>query len=101
MSNLNWARLRDQCLVAVAGIFFAYALWWVISHFLVHAGVLVLLAIVVAAALEPILVRLERFMPRVVAALATYLFAASSSSWGLWSASHTASAAGCPPTSTT
>ena len=77
MSNLNWAKLRDQCLVAVAAIFFVYALWWVISHFLVHAAVLVLLAIVVAAALEPILSRLERFMPRVVAALATYLFAAA------------------------
>jgi predicted PurR-regulated permease PerM len=77
MSNLNWAKLRDQCLVAVAVIFFVYALWWVVSHFLVHAAVLVLLAIVVAAALEPILSRLERFMPRVVAALATYLFAAA------------------------
>src|SRR5438105_9474831 len=76
MSNLNWAKLRDQCLVAVAAIFFVYALWWVVSHFLVHAAVLVLLAIVVAAALEPILVRLEKFMPRIVAALATYLFAA-------------------------
>ena len=77
MSNLNWAKLRDQCLVAVAAIFFLYALWWVVSHFLVHATVLVLLAIVVAAALEPILSRLERWMPRVVAALATYLFAAA------------------------
>jgi predicted PurR-regulated permease PerM len=77
MSNLNWAKLRDQCLVAVAAIFFVYALWWVVSHFLVHAAVLVLLAIVVAAALEPILARLERFMPRVVAALATYLVAAT------------------------
>lgn len=77
MSDVNWSKLRDQCLVAVAGVFFAYALWWVISHFLVHAGVLVLLAIVVAAALEPILVRLEKYMPRVVAALATYLFAAA------------------------
>ena len=77
MSDVNWSRLRDQCLVAVAGIFFAYALWWVVSHFLVHAGVLVLLAIVVAAALEPILVRLEKFMPRVAAALATYSFAAA------------------------
>ena len=37
---------------------------------------LVLLAIVVAAALEPILSRLEKFMPRLVAALATYLVAA-------------------------
>jgi len=76
MSNLNWAKLRDQCLVAVAAIFFLYALWWVVSHFLVHAAVLVLLAIVVAAALEQILSRLEKLMPRVVAALATYLFAA-------------------------
>src|SRR5438270_653119 len=73
MSNLNWAKLRDQCLVAVAAVFFVYALWWVVSHFLIHAAVLVLLAIVVAAALEPILSRLEKFMPRLVAALATYL----------------------------
>jgi len=84
MSNLNWAKLRDQCLVAVAVIFFIYALWWVVSHFLVHAAVLVLLAIVVAAALEPILSRLERFMPRVVAALATYLFAAATVGVGLY-----------------
>jgi predicted PurR-regulated permease PerM len=77
MSDLNWAKLRDQCVVAVATIFFLYALWWVVSHFLVHAAVLVLLAIVVAAALEPILSRLETLMPRVVAALATYLFAAA------------------------
>ena len=76
MSNLNWAKLRDQCLVAVAAVFFVYALWWVVSHFLIHAAVLVLLAIVVAAALEPILSRLEKFMPRLVAALATYLVAA-------------------------
>lgn len=84
MSNLNWAKLRDQCLVAVAAIFFVYALWWVVSHFLVHAAVLVLLAIVVAAALEPILARLERFMPRVVAALATYLFAAGVAAIGIY-----------------
>jgi len=76
MSALNWPKLRDQCLVAVCVIFFAYALWWIVSHFLVHAGVIVLLAIVVASALEPVLARLERFMPRAVAALASYAFAA-------------------------
>jgi predicted PurR-regulated permease PerM len=84
MSSVNWAKLRDQCLVAVAAIFFLYAAWWVVSHFLVHAAVLVLLAIVVAAALEPILSRLETFMPRVVAALATYLFAATIAAIGLY-----------------
>jgi predicted PurR-regulated permease PerM len=84
MSNLNWARLRDQCLVAVAAIFFVYALWWVVSHFLVHAAVLVLLAIVLAAALEPILSRLEKVMPRVVAALATYLVAAIIAGLGIY-----------------
>ena len=76
MSGLNWARLRDQCLVGVCLVFFAYALWWVVSHFLVHAGVLMLLAVVVASALEPVLSRLERLMPRMVAALATYAVAA-------------------------
>src|SRR4030088_2023308 len=84
MSNLNWAKLRDQCLVAVAAIFFLYALWWIVSHFLVHAAVLVLLAIVVAAALEPVLSRLERFMPRVVAALATYAFAVTVAAIGIY-----------------
>src|SRR5258707_4007504 len=84
MSNLNWAKLRDQCIVAVATIFFLYALWWVVSHFLVHAAVLVLLAVVVAAALEPILSRLEKFMPRVVAALATYLVAVALVGFGLY-----------------
>ena len=77
MSNRNRGKLRYQCLVAVSAIFFVYALWWVVSHFLVHAAVLVLLGVVVAAALEPILSRLEKLMPRVVAALATYLFAAT------------------------
>lgn len=75
MSDLNWSRLRDQCLVAASVIFFAYALWWLVSRFLLHAIVLVLLALVVAAALEPLLARLERLMPRLVAALATYLLA--------------------------
>ncbi len=76
MSNINWARLRDQCLVGVATVFFLYALWRVV-HLFLHAVVLVLLAIVIAAALEPVLSRLERFMPRMVAAIATYLFAAA------------------------
>lgn len=75
MSDLNWSRLRDQCLVGVAAILFLYALSRIASHF-IHAIVLVLLAIVVAAALEPVLMRLEKVMPRMVAALATYLFAA-------------------------
>jgi predicted PurR-regulated permease PerM len=84
MSDLNWSRIRDQCLVAVCVIFFAYALWWVVSHFLVHAGVLVLLAIVVASALEPLLSRLEKVTPRVVAALATYIVAGAIVAAGLY-----------------
>ncbi len=83
MSNINWSRLRDQCLVAVAAIFFLYAAWRVV-HLFLHAVVLVLLAIVVAAALEPVLSRLERYMPRMVAALATYLFAAILAGIGLY-----------------
>src|SRR5260221_1530787 len=84
MSNLNWAKLRDQCVVAVAAIFFLYALWGVVSHFLVHAAVLVLLAIVVAAPLEPILSRLERVMPRVVAPPPTDLFSVAAVGIGLY-----------------
>lgn len=57
MSGLNWARLRDQCLVGVCSIFFIYALFW-LAEKLLHAIVLVLLGIVVAYALEPVLVRL-------------------------------------------
>ena len=83
MSNVNWAKLRDQCLVAVAAIFFVYAVWWVVSHFLVHAAVLVLLAIVVARRWNQSS-RLETFMPRVVAALATYLFAALVAGVGIY-----------------
>lgn len=83
MSNLNWARMRDQALVGVAAIFFLYALWRVI-HLFLHAVVLVMLAIVVAAALEPVLSRLERYMPRMVAALASYLFAAMLVGVGLY-----------------
>jgi len=84
MSDLNWSRIRDQCLVAVCVIFFLYALWWVVSHFLVHAGVLVLLAMVVASALEPLLSRLEKFTPRIIAALATYIVAGAIVAAGLY-----------------
>jgi predicted PurR-regulated permease PerM len=75
MSNLNWARLRDQCVVGVCSIVFLYALWW-LAQKLLHAIVLILLAIVVAYALEPVLVRLERFMPRIIAALGAYALGA-------------------------
>lgn len=71
MSGLNWARLRDQALVGVCGLIFVYALW-IVAQRLWHVIALVLLAIVIAYALEPLLARLEPYLPRVVAAIAAY-----------------------------
>ena len=71
MSGWNWARLRDQAIVGVCGLIFLYALW-ILAQRLWHVIVLVLLAIVIAYALEPLLARLEPYLPRVVAALAAY-----------------------------
>ena len=71
---MNWARLRDQCAVLLAAI----ALLWVASQVLgriFHIVVVVLLAMVLAYALEPALTWAQRMLPRALAALLIYAFA--------------------------
>ncbi|TMD10126.1 MAG: AI-2E family transporter [Chloroflexi bacterium] len=75
MSDWNWAKRRDQAIVILAGLVLLGTLLWVLGH-IMRPIVIVLLAVVIAYALEPVLSRLERFMPRVVAALLSYIIGA-------------------------
>ena len=74
MSQVDWARLRDQCVVALT----ALVLVWILSQVLgriLHIVVVVLLAMVLAYALEPALFWAQRFLPRALAALLIYVLA--------------------------
>src|SRR5438045_42087 len=74
MRTVDWARLRDQCLVALSAI----ALLWVASQVIgrvLHIVVVVLLALVLAYALEPALRFAQRFLPRALAAVFIYVLA--------------------------
>jgi predicted PurR-regulated permease PerM len=76
MSALNWSKLRDQCLVGLSAV----ALLWVASQMVgrvLHIVVVVLLAVVLAYALEPPLSLLQRVLPRALAALLIYAVALS------------------------
>lgn len=72
MKSVEWARLRDQSLVAVAGIILIWAAAQVLGHVL-RILVLVLLATVLAYALEPAISFVQRLVPRIWAALGLYL----------------------------
>lgn len=70
----NWSTLRDQCLVGLS----ALALLWVASQVLgrvIHIVVVVLLAMVLAYALEPPLAMASRMLPRALAAVLIYALA--------------------------
>lgn len=74
MAKVDWARLRDQVLVAIGGV----ALLWVATQILgriLHIVVVLLLAMVLAYALEPGLALLARVLPRMVAAILIYVVA--------------------------
>lgn len=71
MRRLNWSRLRDQCIVALAALVFAGVAIWLIGH-VIGIVALVAIAVVLALVLEPLMVLAERHMPRLVAALAAY-----------------------------
>src|SRR5919108_6597703 len=74
MGRLDWARLRDQCLVGLALIAFV----WVVSQLLgriLHIVVVVILAVVLAYALEPPLRWAQRILPRGLAAVLIYALA--------------------------
>jgi predicted PurR-regulated permease PerM len=74
MANVDWPRLRDQLVVGVAAV----ALLWVASQVIgrvLHIVVIVLLATVLAYALEPGLELVARVLPRMVAAILIYVVA--------------------------
>src|SRR5438477_689126 len=74
MHGLNWAQLRDQCLVGLSVIAFLWVASQVIGRVL-HIVVVVLLALVLAYALEPALRLAQRVLPRALAALLIYALA--------------------------
>lgn len=74
MAAVNWTRLRDQLIVVLAVL----ALLWVASQVLervLHIVVVVLLAVVLAYALEPPLSWAQKLLPRALAALLIYAVA--------------------------
>jgi len=74
MHLTNWSRLRDQALVAVCAVVLLWAASQVIGRVL-HIVVVVLLAVVLAYALEPPLNWAQRFLPRAAAAVLIYALA--------------------------
>ncbi|HET7419764.1 MAG TPA: AI-2E family transporter [Candidatus Dormibacteraeota bacterium] len=74
MLRLDWGRLRDQCLVGLSVIAFLWVASQVVGRVL-HIVVVVLLALVLAYALEPALVLGQRLLPRALAALLIYAVA--------------------------
>ena len=71
MHQVDWATLRDKLIVALAVI----ALLWVAAQIvglITHIVVVLLVAIVLAFALEPPLRAAERWLPRMIAALLIY-----------------------------
>ena len=74
MHVLDWGRLRDQCLVGLSIIAFVWVASQVIGRVL-HIVVVVLLALILAYALEPALNLAQRVLPRALAALFIYALA--------------------------
>ncbi|HET9781558.1 MAG TPA: AI-2E family transporter [Candidatus Dormibacteraeota bacterium] len=74
MNSVDWGRLRDQCLVALAAIAFIWVGTQVVGRVL-QIVVVVLLAVILAYALEPPLSLAQRILPRGLAALLIYAFA--------------------------
>jgi predicted PurR-regulated permease PerM len=74
MNRVDWAKLRDQCLVGLAVVAFLWAASQVAGR-LVHIIVVVLLALVLAFALEPLLRLAQRVLPRALAAVLIYALA--------------------------
>ena len=74
MQRPDWGTLRDQCLVGLAAIAFLWVASQVVGRIL-HIVVVVLLAVVLAYALEPLLRWAQRLLPRAVAAVLIYAIA--------------------------
>jgi predicted PurR-regulated permease PerM len=83
---VDWARRRDQAIVALVGLVFVAVFLWLIGH-IIGVVALVAIAVVFALALEPLMVRAERYMPRLLAAAAVYILVLGGLSvlgWVLW-----------------
>ena len=74
MLRLDWGKLRDQCLVGLSAVAFLWVASQVLGRVL-HIVVVVLLALVLAYALEPALTLGQRVLPRALAALLIYALA--------------------------
>lgn len=72
MRHPDWARLRDQAVVAVCAVALAAVFIWLIGH-VIGTIALIAIAIVLALVLEPLMVMLGRRMPRLVAAALVYV----------------------------
>lgn len=83
---MDWARRRDQAIVALVGLVFVAVFLWLIGH-IIGVVALVAIAVVFALALEPLMVRAERYMPRLLAAAAVYILVLGGLGvlgWVLW-----------------
>lgn len=74
MRGINWPRLRDQCIVALAVLAFLWIASQVVGRIL-HIVVVVILAMVLAYLLEPALTAAEKALPRAFAAILIYAVA--------------------------
>lgn len=72
MRNPDWARLRDQSVVVLTALVLAALFIWLIGH-VIDTVALIAIAVVLALILEPLMVWLERRMPRLLAAALVYI----------------------------
>lgn len=88
MRHPDWARLRDQSVVALAALVLAAVFIWLVGH-VINIVALVAIAFVLALMLEPLMVWLCRRLPRLLAAALVYVVFLGSSfgiGFGLWPA---------------
>ncbi len=88
MRHPDWARLRDQSVVALTALVLAAVFIWLIGH-VINIVALIAIAVVLALILEPLMVVLVRRMPRLLAAALVYVVFLGSSAgigFGLWPA---------------
>src|SRR5437588_8683996 len=86
MRHPDWARLRDQSVVALTALVLAGLFVWLIGH-VINTVALVAIATVLALVLEPLMVALSRRMPRLLAAALVYVVFLGSCfgiGFGLW-----------------
>lgn len=88
MRHPDWARLRDQSVVALAALVLAAVFIWLVGH-VINIVALVAIAFVLALMLEPLMVWLCQRLPRLLAAALVYVVFLGSSfgiGFGLWPA---------------